>query len=278
MSDQHGYDADAFDDFEAEGWAAKEVARYDQLAGRATARLADPLLDAVGTERGTRIVDVATGPGYVAGRAAARGAEAVGLDRSEAMLAFARSRHPEVEFVAGDATSLPFADGSFDAYVAAFLLLHLGRPEDAAAEAARVLVPGGLAAFTVWDDPARARWLGLLLDAVAAAGATPPDDLPAGPPIFRFADEQTFSRLLSDAGLVDVRVETVDFMLPLVSADELWHGLVDGTVRVRPLVLSQSQAMQDEIRRRFDELLEEHRTGDGFAVPVAVKLAAGRSA
>jgi SAM-dependent methyltransferase len=271
------YDADAFDAFEAAGWGTKEAASYDALAGKVTSRLAEPLLDAVGAGPGTRLVDVATGPGYVAARAAERGAEVVGVDLSETMLAFARSRRPDVEFVVGDATALPFSDGSFDAYVAAFLLLHVGRPELVAAEAARVLASGGKAALTVWDEPARGRWLGVLLEAVAAAGAAPPDDLPAGPPLFRFADDDAFRALLGDAaGLVDVRVETVDFPLELASADQLWDGLVQGSVRLRPMVTSQTEAMQREIRAHFDGLLEPLRDGDGFEVPVAVKLASGR--
>ena len=271
-----GYDAEAFDAFEAAGWSAKDAAKYDSLAGRVTSRLADPLLAAARARRGTRLLDVATGPGYVAARAAAQGAAAVGLDFSETMLAFARSRSPDVDFVQGDATALPFADGSFDGVVAAFVLLHLGAPECAAAEAARVLRPGGRAAFSVWDVPSRGRWLGVLLDAVADAGATPPADVPPGPPLFRFADEDEFSSLLAGAGLADVELDTIDFTLELESADELWNGLVDGTVRVGPLVRSQTEAVRRAIRQRFDELLDEHRAGGGFEVPVAVKLGSGR--
>jgi hypothetical protein len=143
-------------------------------------------------------------------------------------------------------------------------------------EAARVLTPGGTAAFTVWDVPSRGRWLGVLLDAVHDAGAAPPADVPPGPPLFRFADEAEFTGLLEGAGLQDARVDTVDFTLSLESADELWDGLVEGSVRVRPLVLSQSEEMQRAIRARYDELLDEYRTDDGFDVPVAVKLAHGR--
>lgn len=271
-----GYDAEAFDAFEAAGWSAKDAAAYDSLAGRVTSRLADALLAAVRVGSGTRLLDVATGPGYVAARAAAQGAAATGLDFSETMLAFARSRSPDVDFVQGDATALPFADGSFDGVVAAFVLLHLGAPERAVAEAARVLTPGGRAAFTVWDVPARGRWLGVLLDAVAEAGATPPADVPPGPPLFRFADEGELTGLLAGVGLADVEVETIDFALQLGSADELWNGLVEGTVRVRPLVQSQTDAVRRAIRERFDELLDEHRAGSGFEVPVAVKLGSGR--
>ncbi len=192
------------------------------------------------------------------------------------MLAFARSRSPDVEFVRGDATELPFPDDSFDAVTCAFLLLHLapargrgrrGRPR-ARAE--------GRAAFSVWDEPSRGRWLGVVFDAFTAAGALPPADVPPGPPIFRFADDREFIRLLTDAGLADVSIETVEFPLRLTTGDELWDGLVDGTVRVRPMIVGQSPEMQRAIRMHFDELLEEYRTEDGFAVPVSVKVGAGR--
>jgi SAM-dependent methyltransferase len=272
MSD---YDADAFDVYEAAGWAGKGAASYDALAGRVTSRLSDPLLEAVGVTEGTRLLDVATGPGYVAARAVERGASTVGLDFSPSMVEFARSRLPGIGFVEADATALPFDDDSFDAVVAAFVLLHLGRPELAAREAVRVVRPGGRAAFTVWDVPARGRWLGVLLDAVAAAGATPPDELPAGPPIFRFADEREFGGLLTDAGLVDVDVATLDLTLELESSDELWLGLLDGTVRVGPLVNAQPHEVQRAIRAQFDALMEPCRTADGFELPVAVKLGSG---
>lgn len=267
------YDPAAFDAFEAAGWASKEAAEYDLMFGRVTTRVVDPLLDAVGAGPGLSLLDVATGPGYVAERAVARGSEVVGVDLSEAMLEFARDRVAGAEFVKGDATALPFDDSSFEAVTAAFVLLHLGRPERAASEAARVLKPGGAAAFTVWDVPARGRWLGILLDALADAGA---ESVPPGPPFFRFADDVEFVRLLGDAGLVDAAVEMIDFPLRIESADELWVGLVEGTVRVRALVQAQTAEAQESIRARFEELLEEHREGDGFEVPVAVKLGSAR--
>jgi SAM-dependent methyltransferase len=273
MSD---YDPVAFDAFEAAGWSTKEAAGYDALAGRVTSRLADPLLDAVGAGPGKRVLDIATGPGYVAARAAERGADSVGLDFSETMLAFARSRSPNVEFVRGDATELPFLDGSFDAATCAFLLLHLGRPEAAVVEAARVLAPGGSAAFSVWDEPSRGRWLGVVFDAFTVAGALPPPDVPHGPPFFRLADDGEFTRLLTDAGLADVTIETVEFPLRLTSGDELWNGLIDGSVRVRPMILGQSSVMQRAIRMHFDELVEGYRSEDGYALPVSVKLASAR--
>ena len=269
------FDAAAFDSFEAEGWATKEALAYDALAGRVTSRLAGPLLDAVAAGAGSRLLDVATGPGYVAAEAAGRGAEAVGLDFSETMLAHARTQVSDVEFVLGDATALPFEDGSFDAVVAAFVLLHLAAPERAIAEAARVLKPGGRAAFTVWDEPSRGRWLGVFFEALTAARGAPPPDLPRGPDFFRLADDAAFTALLEGAAFRDVRVDRIAFDLHLVDADELWDGLLAGSVRVRPMIMGQTDEVRREIRRHYDDLLEAHRAEDGFDVPVSVKLASG---
>src|SRR4051812_19143400 len=128
-------DADAF---EAAGWEARS-AGYDDFFGRITPRLVEPLLEAAAVRSGSRVLDVATGPGYVAARAAQRGAAVVAIDLSESMLALARRLHPALDVRRGDAEALPFDDGAFDAVVGSFVLLHLGRPEQGAREFARVL-------------------------------------------------------------------------------------------------------------------------------------------
>ncbi len=272
------YDPTAFDAFEEAGWTTKEAAAYDSLLGRVSTQVAEPLLEAVGAGKGTRVLDVATGPGYVAARAAERGAEVVGLDFSDTMLAFARTRAPDVEFVQGDATALPFEDATFDAVTVAFLLLHLGTPERAVGEVARVLRPGGRAAFSVWDVPARGRWIGVFFEAFTLAGAHPPAGVPAGPSFFRFADEAAFTALVEGAGLAGVGVSTVEFDLHVEDGNELWDGLIEGSVRVRPMILGQSEELQRQIRARYDALLEPYRGEEGFDIPVSVKLAAGTKA
>jgi SAM-dependent methyltransferase len=267
-------DPDSFNAFEAAGWERK-AAGYDRFFGRITSRLIDPLLDAAGVASGRRALDVATGPGYVAGRAAERGAEVVGVDVAAAMVALASERQPGLDFRRADAHDLPFADGSFDAVVANFLVLHLGRPEAAVAEFARVLAPGGRLALTAWDLPTEARFLGVFLDAVAAVGASPPEAIPPGPDFFRFSREPEFEALLRGAGLEDVDIRTITFSHTVSSPDELWEGLLGGTVRTSALILGQSQEDQRRIRAAFDQLVEDHRQGTALELPVSVKLAAG---
>ena len=64
-----GIDPDAFNAFEAAGWE-RGAEGYDRSFRSLTSRLAAPLLDAASVKAGTRVLDIATGPGYVAGEAA----------------------------------------------------------------------------------------------------------------------------------------------------------------------------------------------------------------
>jgi SAM-dependent methyltransferase len=270
-----GIDADAFNAFEAAGWE-RQAAGYEEVFGQITAHSIDPLLDAAKVGRGERVLDVATGPGDVAARAVERGAEVVGVDVADAMVALAHKRHPDVEFHQADAEALPFADASFNAVVANFLILHLGRPERAAIEFSRVLVPGGRLALTAWDLPDRARFLGVFLDAVAAAGATPPADIPQGPDFFRFSHQDEFAGLLRGAALEHVEVQTLAFTHSVVSASQLWDGLLGGTVRTSALILRQPSETRDRIRAEFERLVSTYQDGDRLELPVSVKLATGQ--
>jgi hypothetical protein len=115
-----------------------------------------------------------------------------------------------------------------------------------------------------------------MVDAIAAAGASPPAEIPVGPPIFRFADDEEFVRLLRDQELEDVQVRTISFVHSEPSADQLWRGLMGGTVRTSAIILGQTDEMQREIRAAFDRIVEQYRVGDRLEVPVSVKLASGR--
>jgi SAM-dependent methyltransferase len=271
-----GSDPGGFKAFEAEGWTRK-AATYERLTGRATARLVEPLLDAAGVQPGTRLLDVACGPGRCAAAAAARGAVPLGLDAAVGMVAVARGRYPEIEFRQGDAEALPFADASFDAVVAGFVVNHLPRPEAALAEFARVSRPGGRVAVTVWDRPERMRLLGVLGDAAERSEGVLDPGLPdGGPDPFRFADEGAFAALLSGAGLGRVEVRSITFEERVADADELWEGLLAGTVRTAALIERQSESVRRRIRVELENVLAPYRTDAGITLPVSVKLAHGR--
>ena len=99
-----------------------------------------------GTER---ILDIATGPGYIAEAFAKNSREVLGMDLTEAMLAIARARTEErgvknISFSAGDAQNLPFDDGQFDVVVCRLALHHVQQPAKVLSGMARVCRRGGM--------------------------------------------------------------------------------------------------------------------------------------
>lgn len=116
---------------------------YDEMAN-ALIRAEEPLVDAALEDVPPGdAVDAACGTGRHIARLLARGHRAVGVDRSKAMLARARSKHPGVQFRSGELTALPIASGSMDVATCALALTHLADPFPAIAELARVVRPGG---------------------------------------------------------------------------------------------------------------------------------------
>lgn len=268
-------DTDAFARFEHDGWS-RVAEGYHCFFSPVTGQVIEPLLDAAHVAVGSTVLDVATGAGDLAAGAAARGASAVGVDIAEPVVALAGRLHPDIEFCRGDAHDLPIADDTFTAVVANFLLPHLGDHHLATAEMSRVLATRGWLALSTWDIPQRAAILGIVVAAVADAGGTPPAHLPPGPPFFAYSDDDALLGLLRGIGLGDVEVRRLSFTHRVASADELWDGVVDGTVRTAALVNSQPTDVRRRIRATFDRLAAEYVVGDGLHLPVSVKIASGR--
>lgn len=94
------------------------------------------------------VLDIATGPGYIAEAFAGSAREVVGVDLTEAMLAIAKERTQQrhisnVSFRAADAQNLPFENGAFDVVVCRLTLHHLQKPLQVLREMARVCRAGG---------------------------------------------------------------------------------------------------------------------------------------
>ena len=101
------------------------------------------LVQAAQPATGARVLDVATGPGYVAMAFAEAGCEVLGLDLTAAPLAIAEQRRQErgltnLRFQQGDAEHLPFGAKEFDIVVSRFALHHCEDPRRVLAEMARV--------------------------------------------------------------------------------------------------------------------------------------------
>lgn len=275
MNGREKFPFGSFKEMEREGWTAN-APEYASLLGGITRSVIDPMLNAVHVVEGTRLLDVACGPGYAAGRAAARGATAIGIDFSPAMISEARRRFLKLEFFEGDGERLAFADSSFDAVVCAFGLLHMSEPERAIAEAYRVLRSGGRYAFTVWSAPERSPFFALVLGSIQTHGRMDVA-LPPAPPLFRFADPEESRRTLTSIGFDTVVVDEI----PLAWRGETTKAALDmiykSTVRTARLLELQTAEARERIDRAImDGMAGYGSNGDGCSIPIPAVLVAAQ--
>lgn len=271
MKNDRSYDAQAYRDFERATWATLPE-HYQEHFGALTAQAADPLLDAVAAGRGTRLLEVACGTGYLAAAAAGRGATAVGLDFVPEMVAEAQRRYPGVDFREGDAEALPFADAKFDAVVCSFGLHHFGRPENALAEAYRVLVPGGRYAFTVWFPPDAGK---VNLRQIFRLAIREHGDLhgllPSAPPEFGSLEE--CERALLAVGFADATAVEVPILGRWTRRDQVLETLYKGMGRTKALLEAQRAEARAKIEDAILGRVREFDRGGVIEIPNPAMLA-----
>ena len=123
------------------------------------ARRREAVLDALQLQSGERVLDIGSGPGFLAAQmaeAVGRNGEIVGIDMSQPMLNMAAKRcagKPWVTFQSGAATELPFNDSSFDAAISIQVVEYIADVGKALSEMYRVIRPGGRGVIvsTDWD-------------------------------------------------------------------------------------------------------------------------------
>lgn len=264
----------SFRAFEQAGWEDPGVvAKYHGHLSDLTNQSIDILLEAAAVRTGSRVLDVATGAGYVAGAAAKRGAEVTGIDFSAPQVRMARERYPSVRFEQADAEALPFDPDTFDAVVNAFGMCHFPNPEVALQEAFRVLKHGGRVAFTVWDAPERAVGFGAVYAAVRAHGSMDVG-LPAGPNFFFFSDPEQSTKALLNAGFVSPSFRQVPQVWRVSDPDEIFDVVTEGTVRAAATLRAQSPGAREAIKTALRETVMAYKRGECFEVPNPAVLAA----
>ena len=188
-----------FADFELAGWE-NNIAGYNAALGVVAAQTVEAMLDAARVTSGSRVLDVCSGPGMLAGGASKRGADATGLDFSAQAVELARRLVPKAHFKQGNAQSLPFPDAHFDSVLCGYGVMHLPDPGAALREMLRVLRSGGRVTLSVWD--ATGVGLTLVYEAIRARGKMDLA-LPHGPDFFQFGTPERMVAALTEVGFTD---------------------------------------------------------------------------
>jgi demethylmenaquinone methyltransferase / 2-methoxy-6-polyprenyl-1,4-benzoquinol methylase len=179
---------------------------------------------------GSRALDVATGTGDLAIALARRGADVVGSDFSEGMLARAREKSGAVRWEQANALALPYADDEFDAATVGFGARNFSDLSGGLAEMVRVVRPGGRVVVLEITTPTRpplSTFFSLWFDRIVPLlGRVTGEDqaytyLPSS--VKRFPGPQELGAVLAGAGLRDVR-----WILTAGGIIALHSGTVDG--------------------------------------------------
>jgi SAM-dependent methyltransferase len=184
-------------------------------------------LERVGLEPGWRVLDIGCGTGAFLRLVAERGGVPSGIDASDALVAFARSRLPDADLRVGDMEDLPWDDDTFDLVTGFNAFFFADDMVAALREAGRVARPGAPVVIQVWGAHERCQLEamkeiarpffpprpadappdpdlsqpGLLRSLAAEAGLTPESELDTTW-VLEYPDEETLGRaMLAVAGL-----------------------------------------------------------------------------
>ncbi|WP_427015458.1 demethylmenaquinone methyltransferase [Pseudarthrobacter sp. P1] len=180
----------------------------DILSMGQTRRWRKIVVEAVGALPGQRVLDLAAGTGTSSEPYADAGISVVACDFSVGMLKVGKRRRPDIDFIAGDATNLPFADNSFDASTISFGLRNVTDAKKGLAEMLRVTKPGGKLVVAEFSHPTVPLWrtmyteyLMRALPAIATKVASNPDAyVYLAESIRAWPDQDHLSAWLTEAG------------------------------------------------------------------------------
>jgi SAM-dependent methyltransferase len=264
--------SDPFADFKARQAIAWGAAPFERVADT-MADIHDRLVESLAPRPGERWLDVATGTGPVALRAARRGARATGVDLAPALVTTARglaaAEARTVRWAVADCERLPVGDARFDVVVSAVGVIFAPDHAAVAAELARVCRPGGRLGLACWPpESGAARMAELTLSFVPV----PPPPAAGNP--FDWGRPEHVRARLGHAFELEFLSGTSVHEAP--SAEAIWDLYRTAAGPVARLVASLPPPQLGELRRAFVDLVAPHRVGGRIRYPREYLLVLGR--
>ena len=244
---------------------------YDEVS-RGIADAIEHCINRLAPRTDDRILDVATGTGWTARRLADRGFDVTAVDFAPDVVSAAKEmagrRDLDIAFDHGDAEALSYPDAAFDAVISTFGVMFVQRPEDAAAELARVCRPGGRLALATWTPDGNVFEMFKIMKAFMPKPAgTPP------PSPFEWGSAERVRALLGDA--FDLEFETGTSFYREPSGGAAWETFATGYGPLRTLAGKLSETDRAELQRQFIAFHDGFAEGLGICVPRDYLIARG---
>jgi SAM-dependent methyltransferase len=241
---------------------------YERLAAR-LAPVQDQLVELLEIGEGERVLDLATGTGEVALRAARSGGVVTGIDIAEPMLAKARERArqegAEISFDLGNVEYLPYEDACFDVLVSNFGVVFAPDHANVASELARVACPGARLGFSAWKPNPK------LAELYRRFSEEPIE----GREAYEWGREDHVEDMLGDD--FELEYEDGTLWLEAESGEEIWKLFSESAPPVIALAKQLDDTTREEFHRAFVELYESYATKDGgIRAPRRYLLVLGR--
>jgi SAM-dependent methyltransferase len=255
-------------------------AAYERFMGRWSARLAPFFLRFASVEDARRVLDVGCGTGTLARAAISAGlaAEITGIDPVPEYVAFAREAvpHGRAEFHVGDAASLAFPRGSFDAALSLLVLQEFADPRPAVREMARITGAGGIVATCLWDFQNGLPMLSLFW---RAAEAVAPEDVRRrrqGSTSRPHATLDDLRNLWRACGLVNIETATLDITMEFSSFEDYWEPFLGESTPTSAFAAALERQTVGALTRALREQIANVRADGSFVLPARAWAVKGR--
>lgn len=170
-----------------------------------------------------------------------------------------------VQWLQADACSLPFEDGMFDAVVCQFGIMFVPDKALAAREAYRVLKPGGLFLFNVWDALEHNELARLTNETIASYFDKDPPAFYQVP--FGYHDQGELQRVLEQAGFRAIQIEVVAKVGGASRAEDAATGLVQGNP-VAVAITERDPTLLPVITKAVAQAITDEFGGTDFRAPM----------
>ena len=242
-------------------WSAAGGA-YDEISRQ----IADSLqhaVDRLAPKPNEKVLDLATGTGWTARLVAATGAKTTGVDIAEEKVKAARELSDKsIDFRVGDAEALTFGDDAFDAVISTCGIQFVTKPEDAAAELARVIRPGGRFVATLWTPESTVADMFKIFKKYMSA---PADPSKAPPSPFLWGKRECVCELLGNA--FEFGIETAVTYYKTTDPADAWRAFSNSYGPSKSLVATLDEERRDSLKADFMAMHEEYLTEIGVLCP-----------